>query len=86
MLMLLSPIFGGVLLSLTPIWSVFLVDVVTAIIGISIMFFIPIPHQISGKIVNALGRTPQLKEGDSWGFRNHVMTPHPRKEHCRIKR
>lgn len=68
MLMLLSPIFGGVLLSLTPIWSVFLVDVVTAIIGISIMFFIPIPHQISGKIVNALGRTPQLKEGDSWGF------------------
>ncbi len=71
MLMLLSPIFGGVLISLTPIWSVFLVDVVTAIIGISIMFFIPIPHQVTGKIVNALGNTPRLKEGDYWGFPEH---------------
>lgn len=68
MLMLLSPILGGVLMSLTPIWSVFLVDVVTAIIGISIMFFIPIPHQITGKIVNALGNTPKLKEDECWGF------------------
>jgi DHA3 family macrolide efflux protein-like MFS transporter len=68
MLMLLSPILGGVLLSLTPIWSVFLVDVITAIVGISIMFFIPIPHQITGKIVNALGNTPRLKEGECWGF------------------
>ncbi len=68
---LLSPILGGALLTLFPLWVVFLVDVVTAAIAVLIMFFIPVPDQKTGKIATALGIEPKLPEGETWGFPVH---------------
>ncbi len=68
---LLSPILGGALLTLFPLWVVFMVDVATAAIAILIMFFIPVPDQKTGKIATALGIEPKLPEGESWGFPAH---------------
>ncbi|HHW92971.1 MAG TPA: MFS transporter [Clostridiaceae bacterium] len=65
---LLSPILGGTLLTLFPLWVVFMVDVGTAAIAIIIMFFLPVPDQKTGKVTTALGTEPKLREGDVWGF------------------
>lgn len=65
---LLSPILGGALLSLFPLWVVFMIDVVTATISNIILFFLPIPSHKTGKVVTALGVEPKLREGESWGF------------------
>ncbi len=67
-LLLLSPVLGGALLTLFPLWVVFMVDVGTAAIAILIMFFLPIPNQKTGKVVTALGTEPKLRPGDTWGF------------------
>lgn len=67
-ILLLSPILGGALLTLFPLWIVFLVDVVTAAIAVAIMIALPIPHQRTGKVVTALGIEPKLKHGSAWGF------------------
>jgi len=65
---LLSPILGGALLSLFPLWVVFLIDVVSAAISNIILFFLPIPNHKTGKVVTGLGVEPKLHEGESWGF------------------
>ncbi|HZK29389.1 MAG TPA: MFS transporter [Clostridia bacterium] len=67
-LLLLSPALGGILITLFPLWIVFLVDVVTAAIAVAIMFALPIPHQHTGKIVTAWGGQPKLRQGTTWGF------------------
>jgi len=67
-LLLLSPVLGGALLTLFPLWVVFMVDVGTAFIAILIMLFLPIPHQKTGRITTALGTVPKLREEESWGF------------------
>ncbi|MBS9423406.1 MFS transporter [Photorhabdus caribbeanensis] len=50
LMMLASPAIGGFLYSQTSIENIFLVDVTTAIIGISIVAFIPIPKIASASI------------------------------------
>ncbi|PQQ42914.1 MFS transporter [Photorhabdus luminescens] len=50
LMMLASPAIGGFLYSQTSIENIFLVDVTTAIIGISIVAFIPIPKIASDSI------------------------------------
>lgn len=65
---LLSPVLGGALLTLFPLWVVFLIDVFTATIANAILFFMPIPNHKTGKISTALGVEPKLREGESWGF------------------
>ena len=67
-ILLLSPALGGALITLFPIWIVFMVDVVTAAIAVLIMIFMPIPHQRTGKVVTALGVEAKLAEGAVWGF------------------
>ncbi|WP_289994305.1 MFS transporter [Photorhabdus laumondii] len=50
LMMLASPAISGFLYSQTSIENIFLVDVTTAIIGISIVAFIPIPKIVSGSM------------------------------------
>ncbi len=66
--LLLSPVIGGALITLFPVWIVFMVDVVTAAIAVTIMLWLPIPHQRTGKVLTATGREPKLKVGSEWGF------------------
>lgn len=64
---LLSPILGAAMIVILPIWAIFLIDVVTAIIAIAIMLVLPIPQQRTGKVANAFG--VNKKPGDfAWGF------------------
>ncbi len=66
--LLLSPVLGGALITLFPIWIVFMVDVMTAAIAVSIMMGLPVPHHRTGQVTTATGRRPKLKEGEVWGF------------------
>ncbi len=66
--LLLSPVLGGALITLFPVWIVFMVDVVTAAIAVSIMLGLPVPHQRTGVVTTALGHKPRLKPGSVWGF------------------
>jgi len=66
--LLLSPILGGALITLFPVWIVFMVDVATAAIAVSIMLGLPVPHQRTGVVTTAAGHHPKLKEGTVWGF------------------
>ncbi|NLB50861.1 MAG: MFS transporter, partial [Clostridiaceae bacterium] len=66
--LLLSPVLGGALITLFPVWIVFMVDVVTAAMAVSIMLGLPVPHQQTGQVTRAFGRKPKLKPGMSWGF------------------
>ncbi|HPX92616.1 MAG TPA: MFS transporter [Bacillota bacterium] len=66
--LLLSPVLGGALITLFPVWIVFMVDVETAAIAVSIMLGLPVPHQRTGIITTATGRRPRLKPGTTWGF------------------
>ncbi|MBS9436742.1 MFS transporter [Photorhabdus noenieputensis] len=50
LMMLASPAISGFLYSQTSMENIFLVDVTTAIIGISIVAFIPIPKVVSGSM------------------------------------
>ncbi|MDK8179939.1 MFS transporter [Paenibacillus sp. UMB4589-SE434] len=43
LMMFLSPAAGGVMLSIAPLETVFMVDVITAVVGISIMLIIEVP-------------------------------------------
>ncbi len=67
-ILLLSPVLGGALITLFPIWIVFMVDVVTAAIAVTIIIFMPIPDQKTGKVKTALGAEPTLPEHTVWGF------------------
>lgn len=59
--MFLSPFASGALLSIMPIESAFFVDVVTAVIGVGITYFISVPpHQKSEKIESQI---EGIKEG-----------------------
>lgn len=67
-LLLLSPMLGGAMLTLFPMWTVFLVDVVTAAVAIVILMFLPIPDFNTGVVRNGFGREKTLKPGQVWGF------------------
>ena len=67
-ILLLSPVLGGALITLFPVWTVFLVDVVTAAIAVAIMIAIPIPDQKTGEVKRGLGTRAHLKPGQAWGF------------------
>ena len=67
-ILLLSPVLGGALITLFPVWVVFMVDVVTAAVAVGIMLYMPIPHQRTAKVARALGPQPRLKPGTDWGF------------------
>ncbi len=66
--LLLSPVLGGALITLFPVWIVFMVDVVTAAIAVSIMLALPVPNQRTGKVTTATGRESRLRPGTEWGF------------------
>ena len=66
--LLLAPVLGGALITLFPVWIVFMVDVVTAAIAVTIMLGLPVPHQRTGVVATAIGRKPKLKPGTVWGF------------------
>lgn len=67
-ILLLSPVLGGALITLFPVWIVFMADVVTAAVALAIMFWMPLPDQRTGRVRTALGMEPRLKAGTAWGF------------------
>ncbi|WP_195575215.1 MFS transporter [Paenibacillus sp. 1001270B_150601_E10] len=68
--MFLSPAAGGAILSVAPIENVFMVDVVTAIIGISLMFTIQVPSLVRKKQAQR-SNLYEIKEG------LHYVRRHP---------
>ena len=64
---LLSPILGGAMILILPIWAIFMIDVVTAAIAITIMLVLPLPHQRTGLVANAFG-VNKKEENFDWGF------------------
>ncbi len=62
-IMLLSPIVSAGLLSFASLGNIFFIDVFTAIIGISILFFIPIKAHKKSTETHKTGYYDDLKEG-----------------------
>lgn len=62
LIMFLSPAAGGAILTAFPIETVFMVDVITAIIGISLMFTIQVPTLVN-KVEPQRSNLHDIKEG-----------------------
>ncbi|MDD2427803.1 MAG: MFS transporter [Eubacteriales bacterium] len=64
---LLSPVLGAAMIVILPIWAIFLIDVVTAAIAITIMLLLPLPSQHTGEVANAFG-VNKRSDDFVWGF------------------
>lgn len=70
-ILFISPAISGAILSIAPIEATLMIDVITAIIGISITFFIPIPYQKQQKNVQNT-YVMEIKKGFSY-LKDHRM-------------
>ncbi|MGE5627532.1 MAG: MFS transporter [Solirubrobacterales bacterium] len=69
--MIISPAISGVLMTIIPIHYIFLIDVVTAIIGVSILgFFVKVPLHVKVEENQNLSYLGDMKQGFSY-IKNH---------------